>query len=127
MANTAEESWWMRIDGSMKPKLSRSRFREEPARPEPIIFDLKLGASRVAVLSVPLPDAACASVLTVAEREVAALAAAGFCNAAIAHRRVTSERTVANQIAALLRKLKVGSRFELVARLALDSRSAGAP
>jgi DNA-binding CsgD family transcriptional regulator len=52
--------------------------------------------------------------LTAAEREVARYACAGMSNLAIAQRRRTSVRTVANQMANVLRKLRVGSRAALV-------------
>ncbi len=54
--------------------------------------------------------------LTPAEAEVFGAILEGLSNAAIAERRGTSVHTVANQVAALLRKLQVGSRYELIAR-----------
>ena len=60
--------------------------------------------------------------LSPAEREVALLAVQGATNAAIARRRGTSDRTVANQLAAVFEKLGVHSRAELAALL---SRSHG--
>jgi DNA-binding CsgD family transcriptional regulator len=51
--------------------------------------------------------------LTPAELEVARHAGAGLSNLDIARMRRTSVRTVANQIASVLRKLAVGSRKEL--------------
>lgn len=62
-----------------------------------------------------------AEVLSAAELEVAKLAAAGHTNAAIASRRSSSERTVANQMAAVLRKLGLRSRVELSAHLPLHT------
>jgi DNA-binding NarL/FixJ family response regulator len=53
--------------------------------------------------------------LTAAERHVASLATAGMKNAAIAKHRCTSELTVANQMASILRKLRLRSRCELAA------------
>jgi DNA-binding CsgD family transcriptional regulator len=55
--------------------------------------------------------------LTPAEREVLAHLVRGDSNAAIAEARRTRTRTVANQIAAIFRKLGVHSRAELIARL----------
>jgi DNA-binding CsgD family transcriptional regulator len=52
--------------------------------------------------------------LTSAELEVARLAAAGRTNAEIARKRRTSVRTVANQMAKILRKLGVGSRADIL-------------
>jgi DNA-binding CsgD family transcriptional regulator len=42
---------------------------------------------------------------------------AGLSNAEVAIRRGTSPRTIANQLASVLRKLGVGSRYELAAAL----------
>jgi DNA-binding CsgD family transcriptional regulator len=56
--------------------------------------------------------------LTEAEREVAALAAAGVSNGEIARGRGRAPRTVANQLASVFRKLGVASRAELAARCA---------
>jgi DNA-binding NarL/FixJ family response regulator len=60
------------------------------------------------------------SALTPAQRGVLALLVDGLTNAAIAKRRRTSARTVANQVASLLRALGCASRVELalLARLA---------
>jgi DNA-binding CsgD family transcriptional regulator len=56
--------------------------------------------------------------LTRAERDVALLIVEGCCNAEIAARRHgRSTRTVANQVAAIFRKLRVQSRLDLVRRL----------
>ncbi len=51
--------------------------------------------------------------LTAAERDVARLVKKGLSNAQIASARGTSVNTVANQIAAIMRKLGVGSRVEI--------------
>lgn len=51
--------------------------------------------------------------LTAAEREVTALLLEGASNAEIAATRRTSERTVANQVASILRKLGVAGRSEV--------------
>jgi DNA-binding NarL/FixJ family response regulator len=57
--------------------------------------------------------------LTTAELEVTLLALQGHNNATIARFRCTSPRTVANQVAAVLRKLTACSRLELAGRLLL--------
>lgn len=59
-----------------------------------------------------LPDA-----LTDAEREVAELIFEGRSNAEIAEQRGVAVRTVANQVASILKKCACGSRGELVVRL----------
>ncbi|MEU7769091.1 AAA family ATPase [Nocardia sp. NPDC049190] len=52
--------------------------------------------------------------LTVAEQEVAALAAEGWTNSAIAARRGTSRRTIDAQVATVLQKLQITSRADIV-------------
>jgi DNA-binding NarL/FixJ family response regulator len=56
--------------------------------------------------------------LSAAEREVLAHIVRGESNADIARARSTSVRTVANQVASLLRKTAAESRFELIRRYA---------
>lgn len=51
------------------------------------------------------------------EREVLRLLLAGHSNIEIATARGTSVRTIANQVASLLKKLGARSRFELIGRL----------
>ncbi len=59
---------------------------------------------------------ALAPLLTGAEYEVALGLVAGRCNAEIAAERGTSIRTVDNQVREVLRKLQIGSRFELMSK-----------
>jgi DNA-binding NarL/FixJ family response regulator len=63
------------------------------------------------IAGAPLP-----AVLTPAEREVVHEVLAGKSNAAIAAARGASRHTVANQLAKIYRKLRVGSRWELMSR-----------
>lgn len=58
------------------------------------------------------------------EREVLQLVLEGHSNAEIGAARGTSARTVANQVASLLRKLGARSRFELIGRSGRDRGSA---
>ncbi|MHB8420567.1 MAG: response regulator transcription factor [Myxococcales bacterium] len=74
-----------------------------------------LGGRRFAVLALSLGELP--AELTRAEREVAALLQQGFSNAEIARRRRCSPRTVANQVATLMRKLSAESRVQLTLRL----------
>jgi DNA-binding CsgD family transcriptional regulator len=60
--------------------------------------------------------------MTPAERDVADRVLLGHSNADIARQRGTTERTVANQLTTLFRKLSINSRIELV--LLLVSRHA---
>jgi DNA-binding CsgD family transcriptional regulator len=68
---------------------------------------------RIAIAPATLP-----AKLSGAEREVVALLLAGKSNAEIAKARGVALRTVANQVASILRKLRVGSRSALLATLA---------
>jgi DNA-binding NarL/FixJ family response regulator len=61
-------------------------------------------------------DPATEEALTTAERDVLEAIARGDSNATIATSRGTSARTVANQVATLLKKLNAGSRYELIRR-----------
>jgi len=62
-------------------------------------------------IAKPLPAA-----LTSAERDVLARVVRGESNQAIATARSTSARTIANQVASLLRKTGATSRFDLIRR-----------
>ena len=70
--------------------------------------------------SVPIPTVpeAIARLLTEAERDVVLGIIAGKSNAEIASARQVSVRTVANQVARILRTLGVGSRWEIISRCA---------
>ena len=64
------------------------------------------------------------SVLTPAQWDVARAVARGASNAEIAGQRNTSVRTVANQVASILRRLGATSRAQVALKLALvDSKS----
>jgi DNA-binding CsgD family transcriptional regulator len=56
--------------------------------------------------------------LSIAEKDVLERLVRGDSNATIARARKTSVRTVANQVASLLRKTKAQSRYELIQRYA---------
>jgi DNA-binding NarL/FixJ family response regulator len=66
---------------------------------------------------VPRPERALAKELSCAEFAVVRSFIEGDCYATIARRRGTSERTVANQIASIFRRLHVSGRAELLSRL----------
>ncbi|AHH15591.1 putative regulator [Nocardia nova SH22a] len=61
--------------------------------------------------------------LSRAEQAVAVLAAAGWTNAAIAARRGSSHRTVDTQVSAVLRKLAIASRADILPFLPADQRT----
>lgn len=66
---------------------------------------------------VSAPAASLAPALPAAERDVARLVARGLSNREIAAIRGTSTRTVANQVAAIMKKLGAASRVAIAARL----------
>jgi DNA-binding CsgD family transcriptional regulator len=81
-------------------------------------FDV--GGEPFVVLSYTIVEDERPSGLTVAEYGVVRLILEGLSNAEIARARGSSPRTVANQIAAVFRKLGVRSRAELAAKLMRD-------
>lgn len=78
---------------------------------------VSVSGAELEVLVGPAPRADLGQGLSPTERELVALLARGASNRAIAQVRGTSERTVANQLASLYRKLSVGSRSELLLRV----------
>jgi DNA-binding NarL/FixJ family response regulator len=76
-------------------------------------------APDLALFAFDIPESDDAASLTEAEHEVALLVFDGLSNAEIAAMRSTSIRTVAKQVASILRKLDVASRAELAARVPL--------
>jgi DNA-binding CsgD family transcriptional regulator len=68
------------------------------------------------VISFPLVPAEISEALSQGELEVVLAVLGGKSNREIGAQRGTSERTVANQLASIYRKLGIGSRRELVAR-----------
>jgi DNA-binding CsgD family transcriptional regulator len=75
------------------------------------------------VFSFPLPPPTLPASLSAAERDVAMAVLQGLSNAEIAAFRGTAPRTVANQVASLLRKLGARSRTEAIAALGRLQRS----
>jgi DNA-binding NarL/FixJ family response regulator len=75
---------------------------------------LEADGSNALVLSFPVPEAKRhVSRLTNAERDVAHGVLHGLTYEEVAERRGVSQRTVANQMAAVFAKLKVSSRLDL--------------
>lgn len=79
---------------------------------KPALDEFAFGSLRVMTI-----EGAALALLTDAERDVVVLVLLGLSNKEVAGRRSCSARTVANQLASAYRKLGVGSRGELVARL----------
>ena len=78
---------------------------------------IETDSGTVRVLSVPRPDLPLHRTLPPAELAVVASLVEGVCYREIAKRRGTSTRTIANQITAVFRRLKVSGRSELVLSL----------
>ena len=76
---------------------------------------MRVGDDELAVLCVSVDDSLLLEGLTTAEMQVALELIHGKSNAEIARQRGTKERTVANQITTIFRKLGVASRTELLA------------
>jgi DNA-binding CsgD family transcriptional regulator len=82
----------------------------------PVGLAVELVDEDLAVFSWEVEPIAAEPELTAAEQDVLAHVVAGASNAEIARARATSIRTVANQVASLLRKLGAASRFDLIRR-----------
>jgi DNA-binding NarL/FixJ family response regulator len=78
----------------------------------PANLQMRITDSRESVLVISFSLERVA-VLSSAELAVARLASAGLSNEAIAHRRGTTTRTVANQMACVLAKLHIATRRAL--------------
>jgi DNA-binding NarL/FixJ family response regulator len=76
---------------------------------------LKVGKDQYAILKWPIASKDEDETLSPAERDVMSLAQKGLSNSQIAKARRTSDRTVANQLASVFRKLGIRSRLELFA------------
>jgi DNA-binding NarL/FixJ family response regulator len=74
---------------------------------------IEIDGTEVFLLGTPSLSQCLPEDLTKAEKDVAALVLEGLSNQEIAKMRGTSVRTIANQVAAIFRKLKVTARIEL--------------
>ncbi len=88
-----------------------------PNGPSARLADIGLGDDHLLVACEDLVNPAQLAQLTLAEREVASALLQGATLADIALKRQTSERTVANQVQAIYRKLGVSSRLSLATAL----------
>jgi DNA-binding NarL/FixJ family response regulator len=70
-------------------------------------------SAEVLVVSFPVPRVTFGELLTNTETAIARDILAGLSNSAIARKRGTAVRTIANQVASIFRKLRVRSRLEL--------------
>jgi DNA-binding CsgD family transcriptional regulator len=92
----------------------------DPARPPRglVVDQLSVDGEELLVFEWSSEPPAPPAGLSAAEADVLARLARGQSNAEIAKARETSARTVANQVASLLRKTGAASRFELIRRYA---------
>lgn len=90
--------------------------RPLPSEPPPGLVAYRLATGQVLFVH-PLPRIPEVEGLTSAEQEVLTLYLDGLEHAAIAEARGTSKRTTANQVASIFKKLAVGSRAELAAKM----------
>ena len=81
------------------------------------VVPVTVGGLRGFIIELPLDPARLPPCLTEAEREIVALVLEGRSNQEIADARGARYRTVANQLAAIYKKLHVASRTELIADL----------
>ncbi|MCC6872861.1 MAG: helix-turn-helix transcriptional regulator [Sandaracinaceae bacterium] len=111
--------------------LRRRREPRDVDRPPPDlrVVEVAIGGVELLIASYPVErmDLERDTPLTRSEAEVAELAIHGKSNAEIAAARRTSVRTVANQMASILRKLGVGSRRELAVHHVRGTLSSRAP
>jgi len=91
----------------LSPPANLKAYRFDVGDDEWVIFAVPAKGDATAV-SIDLPEA---------QRAVLTLLLAGASNDEIAKKRKTSVRTVANQVATLLKRFGVSSRYELVARV----------
>jgi DNA-binding NarL/FixJ family response regulator len=90
---------------------------EELAPPEDlVVYRIEMADVTLALFTYSTGAEAPAFHLTESEREVLRAVVAGQSNAQIAAERRSAPRTVANQIAAIFRKVGVTSRAQLAAR-----------
>lgn len=94
--------------------MRRKRPHARPRQPPAEVAALESDDGSVVVLSFAIEEGP-GTGLSPAESEVAAHILKGRTNAQIATIRGASDRTVANQVANVFRKLGVSSRLELVA------------
>ena len=86
----------------------------------------ELAGQSLALVSWPLARRRARESLAPGEAAVLEGILRGLSNAAIAEERGTSVRTVANQVASLLRKFRVSSRYELAVAVTNDALPGGA-
>lgn len=109
-------------------KLTRIPQKAETQMPSDIaVHELELGGTRYRVISMPTLQPPALNALTSAEQAVLQLILRGLGNADIAAARNSAERTVANQVRAILAKLGCSSRTQLAAQFGSQLAASSAP
>src|SRR5262245_15858869 len=96
-------------------KVVKKARKPTTLRSDVLVTSFSFEGKRHAVLSFPVAPPKLAAELTPSQHHVTELVLAGRSNAEIAAARGTSARTVANQLAAIYRRLGISSRRELIA------------
>jgi DNA-binding NarL/FixJ family response regulator len=97
--------------------LAAKSARDHDAAVTASLSFVEFGGRELRVVGIPRPDRSLLGVLPPAELAVVRNLVEGHSYAEIARRRGTSARTIANQIAAGFRRLRVSGRSELLLRL----------
>ncbi len=94
--------------------MKRPRTHDNSTVPAPAELRANSFDAELVLLSFPVAPPELPEILTEAEREVARLVYDGAKNGDIARARGVSVKTIGNQLESIYRKLRVGSRVELV-------------
>jgi DNA-binding NarL/FixJ family response regulator len=119
------------VSVTVRAQRSPSELRSEPLGPpivpsaphDLVVRTFRIGSEEYALFSFSIPSEGRRfaddrlDALSPTERSIASLALRGLSNVAIGRARGTTARTIANQLSAIYRKLGVGSRRELCARI----------
>lgn len=101
----------------MTPPDDDAPAKEEGSIPLPEGAIVRPLGPDLALIEMPIPEARLPVALTEAEQDIAAAVFQGATNQEIATARGVNIKTVAKQLEAIYRKLRVSSRVELVLRL----------
>lgn len=91
------------------------------------VYEYSVAGAELTLIVHPSPGRALFDSLTSAERTVLDGLLEGLSNAELARSRGVAERTIANQLASIYRKLGVGSRSEVAALAAFSKAQPGGP
>jgi DNA-binding NarL/FixJ family response regulator len=97
-------------------RLGAALTADDTDRPRALVFPAEPGDRRLAIVGMR-PEPSRIAPLSPCERQIVFLALDGLSNAAIASRRQTSARTIANQLASVYQRVGVSGRLELARHL----------